>query len=449
MPQPFSASSVLRAQSPRKMYATNRFLALRDDSPGPPGSPRPRANSLKRKEPEGPSFASIVTGQSAQGPPTNVYNVNLEVCSDLTLEVAKVSSLVDKAATEVNDTVKDPVILLVFSTIVEAMRGIVTIQDKFVTKAFSVSSNVPATPVPAPSVDVTGAATNMVNLGAIPKKPRNDTQISSQRPPAPVPVPIRTQQNSAPAREPDPVRKRFRDTIREAEKATCIFNLDLGKVPLMNKETLAKRATLALTTMAAAKEKKSSSTPSEEAIAALDDVLSVTKNHCFLGTGTKTYRNERDPLSGLFCTAPVKYEFKDRETRISAERVLRARCGVNCNVPYPLMVRESIKQIVNMVKRDHPDNFIRVTVDTDNMVFNIARKPPKGAPDTRWQYGYPNVPIPDCVMDTSVRRVPEGFKLDLPFVNNSPPRNRTCSGASSPVPVPMVTDSLSQEGGSQ
>jgi hypothetical protein len=39
------------------------------------------------------------------------------------------------------------------------------------------------------------------------------------------------------------------------------------------------------------------------------DVLSVVKNISFFGTGTKTYSNEKDELSGAYCTAPVKYEF--------------------------------------------------------------------------------------------------------------------------------------------
>jgi hypothetical protein len=148
-----------------------------------------------------------------------------------------------------------------------------------------------------------------------------------------------------------------------------IFNLDMGKVPIMNRDTMAKKATLALTNMAAAKEKKGTSIPSDEAIAALDDVLSVATNYQILGSGTRTYRNQKDANNSAFCTAPVKYEFKDKETRNNAEKVLRTRCGVNCAIPYPVMVRECIKQIVNEVKKDYPDNFIKVTVDTGRLVF--------------------------------------------------------------------------------
>jgi hypothetical protein len=417
------------------MYPSNRFLAVRDDSPGP--TERTRANSIKRKEPEGPSFANIVSGFQ----PAKKCNFNMEVCSDLTLEVAKVSSLVDKAATEVNDHIKDPAVLSVFSSLVDAMRGIVTVQDKIVTKAFNGPAEEPVTPVPVSANSGNGTGSGMVNLGAIPKKPRTDT--GSQRAPVPAPAAIPPRKQSAPESREDQIKRKFRDTIREAEKATCVFNLDMGKVPLLNKETMAKKATLALTTMAAAKENKNCSTPSEEAIAALDDVLSVAKNYCFLGNGTKSYRNMRDPLNGSYCTAPVKYEFKDKETRVNAELVLRTRCGVSCNVPYPVMVRESIKQIVSEVKKDFPDNYIRVSVDTEDLVFKIARKPPKSATDKRWQYGFKDIPIPECVLDTSVRKIPEGFKIELVTPNTNSQQDTVPD--SQEVPVPMLTDPNSQE----
>jgi hypothetical protein len=76
---------------------------------------------------------------------------------------------------------------------------------------------------------------------------------------------------------------------------------------------MSKRASLALTALAAKKENKKSSIPSSEAVGAIDDVLSVVKNISFFGSGAKTYSNEKDELSGAYCTAPVKYEFKDRK----------------------------------------------------------------------------------------------------------------------------------------
>jgi hypothetical protein len=313
--------------------------------------------------------------------------------------VAKASSLVEKAATEVNDQIKDPVTVAVFSSILDAMRGITTVQDKLATNALTIaghlktisesnlsasvgSGNCAGSAPPAP----TGSC--MVNLGAIPKKPRSDTPPSNLAIPVPelLAVSRPSDHNFTPAGAvpEDPVKKNFRETIREAKKSTLIFNLDMG---LMNKETMAKKATLALTAMAAAKEKKNTSIPSEEEITALDDILSVTENYKFISSGTKSYKNVKDPLNGSFCTAPVRYDFKDKDTRFDAEKILRSRCRVNCAVPYPALVRECTKQIVDEVKKVFPDNFVRVTVDTNRFVFKVARRPPKSDPEPYWHYG--------------------------------------------------------------
>jgi hypothetical protein len=182
----------------------------------------------------------------------------------------------------------------------------------------------------------------------------------------------------------------------------------------MNRETMNKRATLALTALAAKKENLTTSAPCNDTIEAIDDALSVAQNVYFYGRGTKSYKNPKDPLNGSYCTAPVKYDFKDREVRFAAEKVLRSKCGANCAVPYPTMVRECIKQIVSVVKSKYPNNFVKVTVDVKKYVFKVARKPPSDDPDPDWKNDYPEIPIPVEAMDVLTRRVPEGFKLEVP-----------------------------------
>jgi hypothetical protein len=120
----------------------------------------------------------------------------------------------------------------------------------------------------------------------------------------------------------DPAIRKFKDCVHDAERSSLILNLNLGRIPVVNKDTMSKRATLALTSLAAKKENKKGTIPSSEAVGAIDDVLSVVKNISFFGTGTKTYSNEKDELSGAYCTAPVKYEFKDRETKFSNLRAV-------------------------------------------------------------------------------------------------------------------------------
>jgi hypothetical protein len=45
--------------------------------------------------------------------------------------------------------------------------------------------------------------------------------------------------------------RKFSEAIRDAERSTLCFNLNMGNVPLMNKTTISEKASLALAKMAA------------------------------------------------------------------------------------------------------------------------------------------------------------------------------------------------------
>jgi hypothetical protein len=441
MPLPMSASAALKLLSPRKNFGTaasqvqNRFTALaRDASPAPEPGARPRSDSVKRKEPEGPSFAAIAAKNNSGTSSGNsaIYaNNDDEIIADLTLDVVKVRSLLDKAGAEINDLVKDPGTVTVLSTMCEAMRGICSVQDKLATNQLQIRKRCNT------GVEVQ----NMVNLGAIPKKPRSEPVVTgfvrgtgSGLNIGNVPGSsmqsggsgsgsfvsrgnareiIQSSRSGVTNDEPDPIKRNFKEAIKEAEKSTLVFNLNLGRVPIMNRETMNKRATLALASMAASKEKLTGSAPSNDTVEAIDDVLSVAQNVSFYGKGTKSYQNPKDPLNGSYCTAPVKYDFLDKEVRFAAEKVLRSKCGINCAVPYPTMVRECVKQIVTEVKSKHPNNFVKVNVDVNNYLFKVARKPPPDDPDPEWKHDIPAIPIPEAAMNVQTRQVPKGFKLDV------------------------------------
>jgi hypothetical protein len=69
---------------------------------------------------------------------------------------------------------------------------------------------------------------------------------------------------------------------------------------------------------------------------------------------------------------------------------------------------------VQEAKQTYPDNFIRVTLDTNKMVFKVARRPPKDAPDNGWKYGKVDIPVPEAALDINCRKVPKGFKINIP-----------------------------------
>jgi len=220
-----------------------------------------------------------------------------------------------------------------------------------------------------------------------------------------------SQQTSASAHETiyHKKKKAFAKVVSDAEKSTLIFNLNMGKTPIMNPATMQKNALLALTTLAANKEGGSTSTPSRETVETLDDAISMAKNVAFYGKTTKSYRNPKDSNSGSYCTIPVRYDFQDRTQKILVEDVLKDKCDIACTTPYPLILRECIKRAYNSVKEVYPDNGVKILVDADRMLLKIARKP-KGS--KTWYYKEP-VSLPLDVLDTMAKKIPENFHFDI------------------------------------
>ena len=397
---PISASALLKQLSPRKhtgnqFFSNNRFQHLRDNSPAPHNGndkSRSRSQSQKRKNTDEVSYASVAgTGLAASVaicPPPAV--------EEATIAIAKVNSLCDKIASDISATTSDPAVISVFNDVCEALKLITKTQENLL-------SSVQGRGNPG------NGGVNLVSLGALPKKARKDISNKDS--------PVLTGNSQPEAQDADPIKKRFVEAVKEAEKSTLIFNLNMGTVPIMNKDTMATKSTLALTTMAAAKEGKQSSTPSNEAVTALDDVLSLAEDMSFFGNSTKSYKNSRDEKSGSFCTIPVKYTFKNKDTRIRAEAVLRERCQVTCSTPYPVILRECIKQVVEHVKQNYKDNFVRVTVDTTNFGLRVARRAHKESGDSTWQVYNDLLPLPDDVCDVNTRKVPEGFRFVFPHMS--------------------------------
>jgi len=238
-------------------------------------------------------------------------------------------------------------------------------------------------------------------IGTAPKKSRTTT--GSQQPPKKVFVP--------PISLDPPEVKKFKEAVKDAERSTLVFNLDMGNVPILNADTISKKATLALTSMAAKAEGKNGSMPSLDAVAAIDDVLSVTKGMNFFGKATKPYKNPKDPNTGKYYTIPVKYDFKDKDTRIRAETTLRERCKVNCSTPYPTILRECIRQTVNHFQGKYPKDKVRVQVDATNMCLKVLRRP--ADPGSSWVSLDLPPKLPQEVLNISARSVPEGFAMPL------------------------------------
>ena len=412
--KPISASDILRQNSPRKtirssFFNTNRFGHLRDSSPADSISSvsthRGRSVSNKRKSnDELPvSYSSVLSSKPfSLG---NEINPGIDL-DNLNTNISKVKSLCDKIAEDVSVSVWDNGLISVFSDICEALRFISKNQEDI---AISLSRQ--PTALVQPQMHILGATSKKSRPDTALGKTKDfriftkDSRISTSQSQPTVTVSSNTQGSETTV---DPVIKKFRESVKEAEKSSLVFNLNMGKVPIMNQATMCSKATSSLTSMAAEAEGKSSSIPSDDTVTAIDDVLSMVKSMSFFGKSTKTYRNQRDPKSGSFCTIPVRYDFKDKDTRVRAETILREKCKINCSTPYPTVLRESIRQVISHVKQNYPEDMVRVSVDVPKLGLKVFRKP-KG--ESSWKTYNKLVPIPPEALDVSTRKIPEGFTV--------------------------------------
>jgi hypothetical protein len=75
---------------------------------------------------------------------------------------------------------------------------------------------------------------------------------------------------------------------------------------------------------------------------------------------------------------PVRFEFKDKDVRIEAEKTLRKICNVSCAVPYPKKLREIMDKLIQEGKSRFPKCFIRTRVNVDNLTVEAHAKTSEG-----------------------------------------------------------------------
>jgi hypothetical protein len=175
--------------------------------------------------------------------------------------------------------------------------------------------------------------------------------------------------------------KKLKQAISKAEKSVTLFDLDLGSVPVLNRDTLSKKVTLALHERAQSEGIYKGNRPAAKE--ALDDILSCASID-ILGKGSKTFYNKKDnndPRNGKMCTVPIKLSFKDKNTRFQAELVLKKACKVKCATPYPRELRSVIDDFVKVCKQDRPGCFILAKVDVDKLLVSAKARTDKGWDD--------------------------------------------------------------------
>jgi hypothetical protein len=275
-----------------------------------------------------------------------------------------------------------------------------------------VANNGNSANMPVPVINIANSESDTVFTGPS----QNTYSLAAAKPPT-RPQPVKKTAVAQPPK--DPKLQAFQDTVKHSEKCTLVFNLDLGRHKTLNEQSILAKATLALSEAAATVEGNKGKPPSRDAVSALDDIMSVTENVTLFGKVTKPYvnnANPADPRNRTFFTLPVRYEFRDRDTKIEAETILRDTCKVDCTTPYPTILRHYIKQVIDHMKVQYPEQFIKVTVDTANLLLRVTRRhKTKG-----WYSLDEPIKLPEEVLDIHARKVPDGLPaLILPVRKES------------------------------
>jgi hypothetical protein len=231
---------------------------------------RQRSGSVKRKSDDTVSYARAVTGSQAQ------QSMAPEKIEEITVNIAMVTSLCEKAETAM-DNVADPVVKDILSDLCKAV-GLINKNHEAIVK--------PNVAGPVKNASCNG----MVSLGNISKRNRPDTLNTDL---GTVPLGAHMSEPRTPVPVPDveqipPEIAKFREAVQKAESSTLIFNLNMGRIPIMNTASMSNKATLALAAMAAENKERPGSIPEEDTIATIDDVLSMAKKIDFYGRKTKT-----------------------------------------------------------------------------------------------------------------------------------------------------------------
>jgi hypothetical protein len=207
---------------------------------------------------------------------------------------------------------------------------------------------------------------------------------------------------------PENKTRKLRQAITKAERSVTLFDLDLGSVPVLNRDTLSRKVTLYLHDRAQSQGiYKGNPTAAEEAI---DDILSCATID-ILGKGSQTFYNKKDnndSRNGKMCTVPVKLTFRDKSTRFQAELTLKKACKVKCSTPYPKQLRTIMDDLIKECKPANPGCFILAKVDMDKLIVSARARTDNG-----WRDLENTAKIPLDILDPTEMAAAEDEVIDM------------------------------------
>jgi hypothetical protein len=175
---------------------------------------------------------------------------------------------------------------------------------------------------------------------------------------------------------PTPGLKELKEGLARADRESIMFDVDLGKNTMANRNGLASafsatvRKTAIDTAVAAGKDPA-------EAVRVMDDVISCVSDMEFIGSASKRFinnRNNDDNCNNTFCTMPVKLRFDDRNSRVHFEKSMREYCNLRANISLPKPIRLEQAAFLSSLRERYPGDAVTVRPDTASGYLYALRK---------------------------------------------------------------------------
>lgn len=199
--------------------------------------------------------------------------------------------------------------------------------------------------------------------------------------------------------------KELRAALEKAETEAIVFDMNLGPVPIFNRNKLSANFSASLKGLA--EKVEGDDTEKAESVRVLDDAFSAVEDISFLGQSSKKFVNNRDaadPRNNTFCTLPTKLKFTDKESRIHFENTLKKIKGPRMVKSYPQAIRKEMQTLTEMARSFNPHKFISVCPNPVTLTFGIYTK---GKDDSKWERQGSPLAIPLGVLSPNFRSDPE------------------------------------------
>jgi hypothetical protein len=192
-------------------------------------------------------------------------------------------------------------------------------------------------------------------------------------------------------------KKKFVQEVKDAERSSLIFKINMGPVAIMNPETMRKKFSMDLAVRATAVDGAPEGRPTAEVAAQLDDALGMVTKMEYFGKETKKAKKKgKDAGDEDFYTIPVKLSFRDKETRDAADGRMRKLCKTGGTIPYHRTLRNVINKVIMDAKDKYKGSFIQVKVDADKFRLRVSRRE-----DGVWHNNIELIDLPEEVLDLS------------------------------------------------